>query len=444
MSTIRIINGIEYSINGTECYVTGYDDSFVNVTIPEFVNIPTDADPSYNVTKIKNNTLGLFRNNNNLISISMINAIFITELDDSTFKNCTNLATVTLPTSIISLSGNCFQSCSSLTNITLPTTLSRISYNCFEYCSSLTSISIPSLITSLPNSCFRYCTALHTITLSTSTISIIGNLCFSGCLALNNITIPSTLTTLKLSCFLNCTSLTSLTWSDPSTFTTFGDTVFDGVESLVVTYLQPIENFSQLNSTSQSLQTDTTNGYPSDTTYIYWILLMCFLKDTKILITKENKEVYVSVQNLRIGDLVKTISETKYSPITYIKQSKIFNNGDKERTNNKLYVCNMSPEFPTLFSDLVITGPHSILVDVNEFSDDDRSNVLKMLGDIFVTDKKYRIPACLDKRTTLYEPTGEFDIYHFALENKCDFSNYGVFANGLIVESASNNQMRNL
>jgi len=309
---------------------------------------------------------------------------------------------------------------------------------CFDKCSLLATITLANSITSFGSACFSDCFVLNNITLP-SNLTNLNDESFKNCTSLTSLTIPNNVTTFGNFCFSGCTSLETLTWSNPNTLTTLGDALFTLVNSLIVTYLEPIENYSQLNSASQLLQ---TQYYPNGTTYIYWIPPMCFLKDTKILISQNNNEVYVSVQNLRIGDLVKTISETKYSPITYIKQSKIFNTGDKKRTKNKLYVCNMSPKFPTLFSDLVITGPHSILVDDNNFSDDDRSNVLKMLGDIFVTDKKYRMPACLDKRTKPYEVKGEFDIYHFALTNKCDYSNYGVFANGLVVESASNRQMR--
>ena len=36
-----------------------------------------------------------------------------------------------------------------------------------------------------------------------------------------------------------------------------------------------------------------------------------------------------------------------------------------------------------------------------------------------------------------------FTIYNFALENDNYYSNYGVYANGLLVESASKNMMTN-
>ena len=50
---------------------------------------------------------------------------------------------------------------------------------------------------------------------------------------------------------------------------------------------------------------------------------------------------------------------------------------------------------------------------------------------------KFRFPTCLDDRANVYETQGDYTIYHLALENEDYFSNYGIYANGLLVETAS-------
>ena len=45
--------------------------------------------------------------------------------------------------------------------------------------------------------------------------------------------------------------------------------------------------------------------------------------------------------------------------------------------------------------------------------------------------------ACIDERAAPYEKAGEYNIYHIALANDDPYSNYGVYANGLLVESCS-------
>ena len=62
----------------------------------------------------------------------------------------------------------------------------------------------------------------------------------------------------------------------------------------------------------------------------------------------------------------------------------------------------------------------------------------------YVTNKKYRLPACVDKRATPFLKEGIFTVYHFSLENVNDYKNYGVYANGLLVETISKRYLRDL
>ena len=63
---------------------------------------------------------------------------------------------------------------------------------------------------------------------------------------------------------------------------------------------------------------------------------------------------------------------------------------------------------------------------------------------IYVTDDKYRLLTCLDSRSELIEDEKEYTIYHFALENDDYYMNYGVYANGLLVETSSLRYMKEL
>jgi len=113
-----------------------------------------------------------------------------------------------------------------------------------------------------------------------------------------------------------------------------------------------------------------------------------------------------------------------------------------DRNKDQLYTCSTS-KYPELFEDLVITGAHSILVD-NFTNEEQREKTNQLLGDIYVTDRKYRLPACLDKRTTVYKTPGTYTIYHLALEHDNYYMNYGIFANGLLVETCSKRYLKEL
>ena len=50
--------------------------------------------------------------------------------------------------------------------------------------------------------------------------------------------------------------------------------------------------------------------------------------------------------------------------------------------------------------------------------------------------------ACLDERAEPYLEEGLFNIWHFALENNDYYMNYGIYANGLLVETSSKRYMK--
>lgn len=163
----------------------------------------------------------------------------------------------------------------------------------------------------------------------------------------------------------------------------------------------------------------------------------CFKEDTKILTNKG----YILIQDLRKGDLVKT-SMDGFKSIHMIGKKDIYHPASQERMKDQLYKCSPS-EYPEVFEDLIMTGCHSILVDdfVNETQ---RQKTIDINGDTYVTSNKYRLPACADERATVYEIPGSYTIYHLALENDDYYKNYGIYANGLLVESCSQRYLKEI
>ncbi len=174
--------------------------------------------------------------------------------------------------------------------------------------------------------------------------------------------------------------------------------------------------------------------------YLYQSPVPCFLEGTQILCQVDGKDTYMPVEQMRPGTLVKT-SLDGYKKVEMIGTGPINNPGTTERTQNRLYKCTPT-KYPELTENLFITGCHSILVDV--LTDKEREETIKELGTIYVTSRKYRLMAVIDERAEPWESAGTYNIWHFALENDDYYSNHGVYANGLLVETCSKKNLKEL
>jgi hypothetical protein len=235
---------------------------------------------------------------------------------------------------------------------------------------------------------------------------------------LTSISIPFGVTNIGDYAFGNDASLNSI--YIPDTVTGIQANSFDNVPLPFTLYTSPLDSSNPTYSYFNTKFANTIN-------YVSYI--PCFKEDTKILTDKG----YLPIQDLRKGDLVKTL-KNGFVPIHLIGTRQIPNTISDSRLKDNLYVCS-NKEYPEVFRDLIITGTHSILVD--KFNEGEREKTQEVLGKIYVTDGKYRLPACVDERAKPYEKEGVFRIYHFALENDEYLFNYGVYANGLLVETTS-------
>jgi hypothetical protein len=171
----------------------------------------------------------------------------------------------------------------------------------------------------------------------------------------------------------------------------------------------------------------------------------CFGENTRILCFNKDsfEEEYVCIKNVRRGALVKTLRHG-YVPVEMIGRTTMKNNyAGGERHKNRLYKCTKRNYPEIMNEDLILTGCHCILVD--EFKNaEERARTIEVNRKIYITDDKYRLPACVDERAEIYEKSGTFTIYHLALENDDYYMNYGIYANGLLVETSSLRYMREL
>jgi hypothetical protein len=208
---------------------------------------------------------------------------------------------------------------------------------------------------------------------------------------------------------------------------TYGPTAISANSQIILRY-------NNVNDESKSVTLQITNFQ-----FEYQDQIPCFNEGSKILCLKDNEEVYVPIESIKKEDLVKTYKHG-YKKVEIIGNKKIYNFKYSKIENN---IYKLSKEkYSELNEDLYLTGFHSILVD--NISEEQIQKTKEILKDIYITDDKYRLLTCIDSRSERIEEEKEYTIYHFALENDDYYMNYGVYANGLLVESSSLRYMKEL
>ena len=201
----------------------------------------------------------------------------VSKIGEEAFKYCSNVVEITIPHSVIEISGNAFFGCISLETLYLSDGETDLSMEgsfydnvfrdsplkslylgrnivCYpspfiyetllesvtignsvtsmcslEGCSGLTEIVIPDNVTYLPTVAFSECTGLTSITIPNS-VTEVGALVFKNCTGLTNITISNNLTEIGQRMFSGCSNLTSITI--PNSVTIVGGGAFEGCSSL--------------------------------------------------------------------------------------------------------------------------------------------------------------------------------------------------------------------
>ena len=385
----------------------------------------------------------------------------LTNIGDYTFQNCTGLTGYfTIPSSIISMGPNVFQGCTSLSGFHVYVTggvgpspyyilnnnypnysitscsspfntsitnfllnVTTISNSAFQN-SGITGITLPSSVSNIGIYAFAYCYQLATLIFDPPIGLTINANAFQDCSGLINVTIPITVTSIGDFAFQRCTSLQSVVIANPNV--TLGLDIFLNDDALTLI------NFCGPYTPGITFPTGVT-------VYCAPVPYPCFKDGTKILcLTKDLEEKWMLVQHIRPGTLVKTVRH-QYVPVNMIGTTTMYNSGDNERIKGRLYRCSKA-QYPKLTEDLIMTGCHSILVD--ELTDKQRDQTIEAAGKILVTDYRYRLMTYLDEKAKPYEVEGTFNIWHLALDNNDIYMNYGIYANGLLVETCSQRTLK--
>ncbi|MBQ8356804.1 MAG: leucine-rich repeat protein [Clostridia bacterium] len=185
-----------------------------------------------NVTVIPAN---LFVGVSNIVSVVFAQDSVCESIGDSAFYNCTNLANMTIPASVVSIGEQAFRGCVGLTEVTIGDGVTDIGSQAFSGCSNLASVTIGRSVRSLGENAFHSCVGLTQINFNATAMSDLrGNFFHDAgrdvtgitvCIGANVTVIPSYL-------FYNASYLTSVTFEQGSHCTGIGDLAFNGCTQL--------------------------------------------------------------------------------------------------------------------------------------------------------------------------------------------------------------------
>ena len=159
------------------------------------------------------------------------------KLGNYAFEGCSELTSLTIPSSVTSIGWGAFEGCSGLTSLTIPSSVTEIGYHAFYGCSGLTSLTIPSGVTSIGDWAFYGCSGLTSLTIPSGVTSI-GNYAFYGCSGLTSLIIPSGVTSIGKWAFRGCSGLTSI-YVYPENLPELGIDIFNGCDAKNCTIYVP-------------------------------------------------------------------------------------------------------------------------------------------------------------------------------------------------------------
>ena len=292
------------------------------------------------------------------------------------------------------------------------TTLTKNSYDTTK---TLISVEIGTLCTIIGGNCFNGCSSLSSVIISSS-VQRMAALCFLGCTSLVSIIIPSNVYDLQFASFFQCSNLTSITYENPTAITYLGGAVFANTPIMNVRYY--LTSSAPLAPTPATGVYDTSI-YASGSSFSYYSGSSCYNKGTLILCLINNQEKYVKIEDLKIGDLVKTYKHG-FIGIKMIGKQPFKNN--------------INDDFSCMYkiNNLYVTGGHYILVD----NLPELKNKKKFYNDNLKIDNKYCLLACDYEKSEKIMNNEIYTIYHLVLNGINN--HYIIYVNdGFLSETTS-------
>ena len=134
----------------------------------------------------------------------------VTAIGEQAFMNCSNLTSVTIPSSITSIKHDAFYRCSGLITVKIENAPTSIDSQAFAWCYNLTNMDLGNAVTSIGRAAFAYCYKMMDVEIP-NTVTSIGKYAFDVCSGMTKLRIPASVSFIDEEAFNDCSNLTSIT-----------------------------------------------------------------------------------------------------------------------------------------------------------------------------------------------------------------------------------------
>ncbi|MEO1816522.1 MAG: leucine-rich repeat protein [Acetobacterium sp.] len=151
----------------------------------------------------------------------------------SMFYKCSQLETVSFPSTLKAIEDFAFYGCQALKNIDLSNckVLEVIGTSAFEGCQSLAGLVIPDAVIAIEEAAFLGCQGIEVVEFpGNSQLEVLGSHVFKDCSQIKSIVLPDQLKHIGISCFYSCKKLTEIHL--PRELETIGEYAFFGCNAL--------------------------------------------------------------------------------------------------------------------------------------------------------------------------------------------------------------------
>ncbi|MEE0858725.1 MAG: leucine-rich repeat protein, partial [Acutalibacteraceae bacterium] len=193
--------------------------------------------PNNTKISLKSDTKGIatsaFYNCSSLAEIDIPDSVIC--IEGSAFNGCTSLKKIIIPNNVTEIGDSAFYGCTSLEDIVIPDSVTRIGYDTFHNTAwynrqpdglvyagkvlyhakgvnrdEITSVTLKSTTKGIADRALSSFSSIKNISIPNNVIYI-GNYAFDGCTSLSDVTIPSSVTNIGRCAFFDCTSLKMVT-----------------------------------------------------------------------------------------------------------------------------------------------------------------------------------------------------------------------------------------